>query len=153
MNEKPISQIALIGFGEFGGIFATDLAAAGLRVSVFDILLDSEPSRTAMLAKAKAAKVSARDGLEEAICDADLVISAVTCSAAVDVARNAAPFLRTGQTYLDIWAARSAARKVHCPERLTPETRAGMCSTLHDPCSPIRVRRRISHSQMAAHTS
>jgi 3-hydroxyisobutyrate dehydrogenase-like beta-hydroxyacid dehydrogenase len=102
MNEKPIRHITLIGFGEFGGIFATDLTAAGLHVSVFDILLDSEPSRTPMLLKAKAAKVRACDTLREAIHDADLVISAVTCSAAIEVARNAAPFLRKGQIYLDI---------------------------------------------------
>ena len=108
MSENPIREIAtlreiaLIGFGEFGGIFGSDLAAAGIRVSVFDILFNSVQSRDAMLAKARDANVRACDGLEEAIRSADLVISAVTCSAAADVARNSVQYLRSGQTYLDI---------------------------------------------------
>jgi len=102
MNENPVRAVALIGFGEFGGIFASDLAASGIRVSVFDILFNSGQSRAAMLAKAKNANVRACDSLEEAIRSADLVISAVTCSAAAEVAGNSVQYLRSGQTYLDI---------------------------------------------------
>jgi len=102
MDGNPVRQIALIGFGEVGGIFGHDFAAAGLAVSTFDILLNAEPSRSAMLTKAKSTKVRACDTLENAVRDADLVISAVTASSASDVARNAAPFLRGGQIYLDI---------------------------------------------------
>ena len=93
MDENPIRQIALIGFGEVGGIFGQDFAAAGLDVSTFDILLNAEPSRSAMLAKAKSANVRACDTLEAAIHGADLVISAVTASSAAEVAGSAAPFL------------------------------------------------------------
>ena len=102
MNENSIRQIALIGFGEVGGIFGLDFVSAGLRVSTFDILLNSEASRPAMLGKAMGAKVRACDALEVALREADLVISAVTASSAADVARNAAPFLVAGQMYLDI---------------------------------------------------
>ena len=102
MAARPIHKIALIGFGEAGGIFGQDFAAAGLKVSTFDILLNSEASRAAMLAKAKSAKVHARDTLEEALDAADLVISAVTASSAADVAASAAKFLHAGQVYLDI---------------------------------------------------
>src|ERR1700692_568214 len=102
MAGNPIHQISLLGFGEVGGIFGQDFAAAGLRVSTFDILLDSEASRSAMLAKAKSAKVRACDTLEEALLGADLVVSAVTASSAANVAGSAAPFLRGGQIYLDI---------------------------------------------------
>jgi 3-hydroxyisobutyrate dehydrogenase-like beta-hydroxyacid dehydrogenase len=102
MNGKPIRQIALIGFGEVGGIFGPDFAAAGLNVSTYDILLNAEPTRSAMLAKAKGANVRACDTLEEAVRGADLVISAVTASSAAGVAIGAAPFLRAGQIYLDI---------------------------------------------------
>jgi 3-hydroxyisobutyrate dehydrogenase-like beta-hydroxyacid dehydrogenase len=102
MADNPIRQIALIGFGEAGGIFGRDFAAVGFDVSTFDILLNSEASRTAMLAKAKSARVYARDKLEEALEGADLVISAVTASSASDVAVGAARFLRAGQIYLDI---------------------------------------------------
>src|SRR5258707_1810451 len=109
---SPVREIALIGFGEFGGIFGSDLAAAGIRVSVFDILFNSVQSRDAMLAKAKDANVRACDGLAEAVRSADLVISAVTCSAAAEVARNSVQYLLGGQTYLDInsvWPETSSA--------------------------------------------
>ncbi len=102
MREISVHQIALIGFGEVGGIFGQDFAAAGLAVSAFDILLTAEASRAAMLARAKTLGVRACDSLEAAMLGADLVISAVTASSAVDVAASAAPFLRAGQIYLDI---------------------------------------------------
>lgn len=102
MGERPIRQIALIGLGEVGGIFGSDLAAAGLSATIFDILLNGEPSRSAILAKAKAAKVRACDTLEEALLGSDLIISAVTAASALDVAKSAGPFMRGGQIYLDI---------------------------------------------------
>ena len=102
MSEDPIQQVALIGFGEVGGIFGRDLAAAGIRVVAFDILLHSAQSRAAILARAKDAGVRAYDSAEEAIRGADLVISSVTCSAAADVARNSVQYLSGGQIYLDI---------------------------------------------------
>src|SRR5882762_9546359 len=98
MNEIPVRQVALIGFGEVGGIFGRDLAAAGVGMSVFDILFNSPQSRASMLAKAKNANVAAYDTLEEAIRGADLVISAVTSSAARGVAKEAAAVMRAGQT-------------------------------------------------------
>jgi 3-hydroxyisobutyrate dehydrogenase-like beta-hydroxyacid dehydrogenase len=102
MNPKSVRRIALIGFGEVGGIFEYDFAAAGLDVGVFDIRLHDEPSREAMLANAGHARVQACDSVSAAVQDADLVISAVTASAAVDAAREAAPALCRGQVFLDI---------------------------------------------------
>jgi 3-hydroxyisobutyrate dehydrogenase-like beta-hydroxyacid dehydrogenase len=102
MDKNSIRQIALIGFGEVGGIFGHDFSTAGLKVSTYDILLNAEPSRTAMLSKARQFSVRACDTLEAAILSADLVISAVTASSAASVASQAAPFLRSGQIYLDI---------------------------------------------------
>jgi 3-hydroxyisobutyrate dehydrogenase-like beta-hydroxyacid dehydrogenase len=119
MDGNPVRQIALIGFGEVGGIFGHDFAAAGLGVSAFDILLNVEQSRTTMLAKAKKAKVHACDTLEEAVRGADLVISAVTASSATDVANSAAPFLRAGQIYLDINSA-------------SPDTKRSIARALND---------------------
>ncbi len=117
MNENSIRQISLIGFGEVGGIFGRDFAAAGLSVCIFDILLNVEASRAAMLAKASGANVRACDRLEAAVHGADLVISAVTASAAADVAANAASHLRGGQIYLDI-------------NSVSPETKREIARTL-----------------------
>lgn len=119
MHQNPIRKIALIGFGEVGGIFGQDFAAEGLEVSAFDILLNAEPSRSAMLAKAKSAKVRARDTLESGIQGADLVISAVTASAAADVAGSAAPFLRRDQIYFDL-------------NSVSPDTKRAIASALNE---------------------
>jgi 3-hydroxyisobutyrate dehydrogenase-like beta-hydroxyacid dehydrogenase len=102
MNGKAIRQIALIGFGEVGEIFGHDFARAGLTASTYDLLFNTEPSRTAMLSKAQQFGVRACDTLEAAILGANLVISAVTASSAASVASEAVPFLRSGQIYLDI---------------------------------------------------
>src|ERR1700704_906852 len=97
MSGNPIRQVALIGFGEFGGIFGRDLAAAGISVAMFDVLFRAEPSRGLMLAKATNANVRACDSLDVAIRGADLVISAVTASAAAGAAKEAASALSGGQ--------------------------------------------------------
>jgi 3-hydroxyisobutyrate dehydrogenase-like beta-hydroxyacid dehydrogenase len=119
MDHNRIRQIALIGFGEVGGIFGSDFAAAGLRVSIFDILLNGEPARSETLAKAKDAKVHACDTIQEALQSADLIISAVTASSAANVAGDAAPFLRAGQIYLDI-------------NSVSPETKLEIARTLNE---------------------
>ena len=102
MEGNSIQGITLIGFGEVGGIFGTDFAAAGFAVSTFDVLLNAESSRSSMIARAKQANVRAHDALEDAVRSADLVISSVTASSAKVVAASAAPFLRAGQIYLDL---------------------------------------------------
>jgi 3-hydroxyisobutyrate dehydrogenase-like beta-hydroxyacid dehydrogenase len=102
MAGKPIERIAVIGFGEAGGILGADLAKSGVSVTMFDILLRAEPSRSALLAKAKSANVRACESLAEAVQDAEVMISAVTCSSAPDVARESSAALRPDQIYLDI---------------------------------------------------
>lgn len=102
MSSEPIQRVAIIGFGEAGGIIGNDLAARGLDVSTFDILLHSKDAREAMQAKAREAKVRAADSLNDCVRDAQLVISAVTASSALDVAKEASRLLRAGQFFLDI---------------------------------------------------
>lgn len=101
-SPQAISRIAIIGFGEVGGIFGTDFAGKGIQVSVFDVLFASEPRRKQMLAKAQSCGVQAAETLRECVRDAELVISAVTASSALDVAQEAAPVLHREQIFLDI---------------------------------------------------
>ena len=101
-SSHRISRIAIIGFGEVGGIFGSDFVAQGLEVSVFDILLASEQHRSQILAKARCCGVRAEGNLRDCLHKADLVISAVTASSALDVAREAAPILNHEQAFLDI---------------------------------------------------
>jgi 3-hydroxyisobutyrate dehydrogenase-like beta-hydroxyacid dehydrogenase len=103
MSEPPaIRRIALVGFGEVGTIFGTDLARQGVAIATYDILLDAPASRAVMLDKAKLAGVTPCDTLAEALSGADLVISAVTASSSSDVARDASPALAPGQIFLDV---------------------------------------------------
>jgi 3-hydroxyisobutyrate dehydrogenase-like beta-hydroxyacid dehydrogenase len=102
MPHEPFRRIALVGFGEAGGILGHDLAGQGIEVSFFDILLRSKKGRPAMLAKAQASGVHPKETLRGAVQNAELVISAVTASSAASVAKEAARLLRAGQIFLDI---------------------------------------------------
>jgi 3-hydroxyisobutyrate dehydrogenase-like beta-hydroxyacid dehydrogenase len=139
MSEIPVRQVALIGFGEVGGIFGRDLASAGIRVAAFDILFNSAQSRAAMLANARNANVTACNTLEEAIRGADLVISAVTSSAATGVAKEAAVVLRGGQTYLDINSV-SPETKREIARMLEPSNVIFIEAAVMAPVSPQRLK-------------
>jgi 3-hydroxyisobutyrate dehydrogenase-like beta-hydroxyacid dehydrogenase len=111
MAAKPIQQIAIIGFGEVGGIFGNDFAKQGIAVSIFDILLASKRHRERMMLKARSCAVKAENSLNDVLRDAELVISAVTASSAVDVAKDAGPILRPGQIFLDINSVSPEAKR------------------------------------------
>jgi len=139
MDGSPIRRIALIGFGEVGGIFGHDFAAAGLDISTFDIVLNAEPLRSAMLARAKSGNVRACDTLEGAVHRANLVISAVTASSAAGVARSAAPFLRRGQIYLDLNSV-SPETKREIARTLSESPAAFVEAAVMAPVSPQRLK-------------
>jgi 3-hydroxyisobutyrate dehydrogenase-like beta-hydroxyacid dehydrogenase len=113
-NPQTISRIAIIGFGEVGGIFGIDFAKQGIEVSVFDILLASEPHRQLMLAKARSYGVKAEDSLRDCLRDADLVISAVTASSALAVAQDAGSVLHPQQIFLDINSVSPETKRKAC---------------------------------------
>lgn len=139
VNDKMIGQVALIGFGEVGGIFGHDLAAAGLGVSMFDILLGAESSRLVILEKASSAGVRACYTLDEAVTGADLVISAVTASSAAQVAENIASFLRSGQIYLDINSV-SPDTKREIARRIGDSAATFVEAAVMAPVAPQRLR-------------
>ncbi|HXY50380.1 MAG TPA: DUF1932 domain-containing protein [Terriglobales bacterium] len=101
-SAPPIRRIAIVGFGEVGGIFGSDLAKQGIDVSMFDILLSSEKHRQPMMTKARRCGVRAEDTLSDCLRDADLVVSAVTATSALEVAKQAGPILHRNQIFLDI---------------------------------------------------
>ena len=93
-------RIALIGFGEVGGLFARGLIASGRHdVSAYDVLMDGG---AALREKARALGVEACASAPDAARDARIVISAVTAAAARGVAEAAAGYMRPGQTFLDV---------------------------------------------------
>jgi len=101
-STNNIRRVAIVGFGEAGGILAKDLAVAGMDVCVYDILFHSSRQRQPMLRKAQACGVAAARSLKDCLHGADLVISAVTASSSLDVAKQAGPILGEGQLFLDI---------------------------------------------------
>lgn len=96
------SRVAFVGFGEAGGILGEELARRGCTVRTFDILFDSPADRERLLARCAAANVAAAPTLDAAVRDAAYVFSAVTASAARDVARDAGALLREGQVFVDL---------------------------------------------------
>jgi 3-hydroxyisobutyrate dehydrogenase len=73
-------RIALVGYGEAGGIFAAGLAKAGHAVRVFDILAADPSWSTAAVERAARDGVELSASLADAVADAELVISAVTAA-------------------------------------------------------------------------
>jgi 3-hydroxyisobutyrate dehydrogenase-like beta-hydroxyacid dehydrogenase len=112
MNARATPRrIAVIGFGEAGGILGADLAGGGSTVATFDILFAPGPGRESLLARAKSAGVRAAATLTDAIEGAELIISAVTASASTQVAADARPWLRAGQTFLDLNSVSPATKR------------------------------------------
>jgi 3-hydroxyisobutyrate dehydrogenase-like beta-hydroxyacid dehydrogenase len=99
MNDR---RIALIGFGEVGRTFAKGFLAAGREVAAYDILFDNSAAGAALREAARALGVEAAPSFAAAAADARVVISAVTATAALDVARAAGRHLEPGQFFLDI---------------------------------------------------
>ena len=83
-------QVAILGLGEAGGTFASDLIAAGVRVSGWDPVPERRPAGIVAAADNRAA---ARD--------ADVILSMNLATVALEVAAEVAPALREGQVYAE----------------------------------------------------
>jgi 3-hydroxyisobutyrate dehydrogenase-like beta-hydroxyacid dehydrogenase len=101
-------RIALIGYGEVGGIFGHALAPRASSLAAFDIRVTSE-----MRERAQRDRVRLAASAAEAVREADLVISAVTARATRDAAASIAPALRHDAFVLDVNSA-SPRTKVEC---------------------------------------
>ena len=108
-----IQHIGIVGYGEVGKSFS-----AGLRpqpgiesVGVWDLRFAQVETQAAEQANAERAGVRAFASMQP-LCDAsDLVISAVTASNTLAVAREAAQYLRAGCVFLDLNSASPATKQ------------------------------------------
>ncbi len=89
-------RFAFVGFGEAGGILGAALVAQGVRVAMYDVRVE------ALREKARKAGVNAQPTLAAALEGADIVVSAVTAAADLDVAGAVARHIAGAQVYLDI---------------------------------------------------
>jgi len=95
-------RLAFIGYGEVGQTFARQFLARGdVAVLAYDILFDAG----ALTERARQAGVIAARNAAEAARDADVVISAVTADAVLNVARDAESYLKPRQFFFDINSA------------------------------------------------
>lgn len=90
------TRIAFVGFGEAGGILGAGLAAQDLDVWMYDLRLD------ALREKAEQSGVRVAASLAQMLDGADMIVSAVTAQADIEVAEAVARHVRGGQVYLDI---------------------------------------------------
>jgi len=84
-------DIAILGIGEAGGIFARDLIAAGVLVCGWDPEPRMIPQEVAFASSNLAA-----------VLGADIVLSVNWASVAVEVAAEVAPVLQPNQLYADL---------------------------------------------------
>ncbi|MFT0532321.1 DUF1932 domain-containing protein [Castellaniella hirudinis] len=105
------TRLGLIGYGEVGGIFCAGLGPQVRAVRAWDLKLADAAAAGALQDRA------ARDGVAlclsaaELCADSNLVISAVTASNTVAVAREAAISLRPGTVFLDLNSASPGAKR------------------------------------------
>ncbi len=112
--DAAAQRVALIGFGEVGGIFGNALAQRGVAtLTAYDILLGDPARSAAMRAKAGRARVALAVSPQQAVADADVVISAVTASATRAAAESIASAVKPGAVVLDINSA-SPGTKTGC---------------------------------------
>jgi 3-hydroxyisobutyrate dehydrogenase-like beta-hydroxyacid dehydrogenase len=105
-------RIAMIGLGEAGALFAQGLIASGMfEVAGYDALLQDPAAAPAVLAKIGSIGVAQCSSLEQACREAAVVFSAVTASAAREVAAEASRYLRQGQFFFDINSVSPSAKR------------------------------------------
>ena len=96
-------NLAFIGYGEVGQLFARDFKARpGIEVAAYDLKFDDFAERAPLAAAAEASGICVADNPKQVCWGADIVISAVTADQAVAAAEAAAPFLNPSQIYVDL---------------------------------------------------
>ena len=132
-NAKPHRsrdlRVALIGYGEVGGIFGAALAAGRVgSVAAYDILMADSAWAAAARVRAARDRVTLATDARTAVANADLVISAVTAAATAAAAEAIASATRPGTFVLDVNSAsprtKTAAPNVwHAPAAATSKPR------------------------------
>jgi len=105
------TRLGLIGYGEVGGIFCAGLKAQVGSVHAWDIKLADAATAAPLRERAAHDGVVLCDSAAALCAAADLVVSAVTASNTVAVAREAAAHLQPGTVFLDLNSASPGAKR------------------------------------------
>ena len=104
--------VGFIGFGEAGSQIAQGLRSAGIeRIFAFDIATHSPDFGTKIQQRARESQAILAASPQELAQSAEILLSAVTASSALDAAKQAVPFLGAGHLYADINSVSPALKK------------------------------------------
>jgi 3-hydroxyisobutyrate dehydrogenase-like beta-hydroxyacid dehydrogenase len=105
-------KIGFIGFGEAGFHIAAGLRGAGVvNLSAYDINAQAPRLGEKIQQRARASQVALLDSSEALIRSSDLLFSTVTANAAVEAARQSAPFLEARHLYADLNSVSPATKQ------------------------------------------
>jgi 3-hydroxyisobutyrate dehydrogenase-like beta-hydroxyacid dehydrogenase len=104
-------NVGLIGYGEVGRILAEDLRQQDIKVAAYDIKLRSDQSARALRDHARQHDVALSASHGELAAQSDFIVSAVTASQAVPVAKACAEGVKRGAWYLDFNSASPGAKQ------------------------------------------
>ena len=110
MADPKRWQIGLVGYGEVGRILAEDLRQQDIKVAAYDIKLGSEQGVPLTEHAAKFGVMLAASHAE-LTAKSDFIISAVTASQAVPVAKACAAEINQGTWFLDFNSASPGAKQ------------------------------------------
>jgi len=116
VTDVAALHVALIGYGEVGGILGAALAAGRIgSVAAYDILIADSAWAAAARARAAHDRVTLAPDARTAVANADLVISAVTAAATAAAAEAIASATRPATFVLDVNSA-SPRMKTACAD-------------------------------------
>ena len=102
MTRHNTPRISFVGFGEAGQAIASGLREGGIeQITAWDILFPT-PDGTTLKAAGQQMGVRLAASVDEAVADADMVISAVTAASSLEAAQSVAPHLKGNPYFLDI---------------------------------------------------
>ena len=104
-------HVGLIGYGEVGRILAEDLRQQDVKVTAYDIKLRSDQSGRALRDHAQQHGVALSASHADLAAQSDFIVSAVTASQAVPVAKACAETVKQGAWYLDFNSASPGAKQ------------------------------------------
>jgi 3-hydroxyisobutyrate dehydrogenase-like beta-hydroxyacid dehydrogenase len=115
-DEIAALRVALVGYGEVGGIFGAALVAAGVHsVSAYDVLIGDPSWAATARARASHDGVALAPDASEAVANRALVISAVTAAQTASATEQIASACSRGSFVLDVNSA-SPRTKTTCAE-------------------------------------
>jgi 3-hydroxyisobutyrate dehydrogenase-like beta-hydroxyacid dehydrogenase len=104
-------NVGLIGYGEVGRILAEDLRQQDVTVSAYDIKLRSDQSGRPLRDHARQHGVTLTASHADLAAQSDFIVSAVTASQAVPVAKACAEAVKKGAWFLDFNSASPGAKQ------------------------------------------